>query len=189
MEGSDKENKRFLEEMRFAKGLKEKLEINRVLMSLYTLFGIGMVIWAFVNDRTNNILELTYFVTTFAFCLYNVYLILTVPTEHPFPKKPTLQNLIDFQLDFADEGPHVLKHYFFIGVTPVYLGLLGIISMEYDINHILRMNKTLWIKFSLVQILYAALLVRALYMNSVFKNLARRLAPELEDRTSSGFYL
>lgn len=174
MKESYSDRKKLLDELQSAKELQDKTTTNLLLLISFTILGLGMIIISFENTKSHNSMEIIYYVTTAAFCIYNAYVAMRILKEHPFPKDPVFQNLVNFQINHIKDFNHKLQPYFFLGITPVYIGLLGVLSMEFKIGDVLEIGQVVWIKFSLVQILYAICLGRALYLRFYFKKLAKR---------------
>lgn len=174
MEESYSDRKKCLVELGHAKELHNKTKINLLLMTSFTLLGLGMVIMTFESDKSHNPMEIMYYITTSAFCIYNAYLVFRILKEHQFPTTPDYQNLVDFQKNHIRDFHQKVQPYFFLGISPIYIGLLGILFLEFNVGNVLEIRKAIWIKFSLVQVLYAICLIRALYLRFYFKNLAKR---------------
>jgi len=188
MEYQKTEGDRFLFELRSSKDLNSKLVLNRLLMYIFTISALAMVLWAFLNDTPDTNLELFYFGTTAIFAFFNLYTLWVHYSHYPYPKKPKLENLIEYQLSHAERTNQKIHLYLLLGITPVYSGFIGIIAMEFKLDDSTELNKILWIDFLYIQILFGIILARALYMVKFLKKLIRRLSPEKDTKLAKDFY-
>jgi len=188
MENPKTEGDRFIFELRSSKDLNSKLVLNRLLMYIFTFSGLAMVLWAFLNDTPDTNLELFYFGTTAIFAFFNLYILWVHYSHYPYPEKPKLESLIEYQLSHAERTNQKIHLYLLLGITPVYTGFIGIIAMEFKLDDSTELNKILWIDFLYIQILFGIILARALYMVVFLKKLIRRLSPEKDAKLEKEFY-